>query len=92
MIHVSAHAIDRYKQRVRACTDDQARAALTASASKVEAFARGVEFIVRLAGGQRIIVKDGIVVTVQPANSYRRQIRRLGLGRFGRSEFEKEGM
>lgn len=92
MIHISAHAIDRYKQRVRSCTDEQARAALLASAAKVVTFARGAQIFVRLAGGQRVIVQGDAVVTVLPADHYRRQIRRRGLGRFGCSEFEKEGL
>ncbi|MGE4307079.1 MAG: hypothetical protein AB7E24_23970 [Novosphingobium sp.] len=82
MIRVSAHAISRYRERVADVSYDEARAALSIRAVECAA-AFGAKFV-RLAGGQRIVIENGVVVTVKPATEYRRQVRRNGLGRYGR--------
>ncbi|GFM29253.1 hypothetical protein [Novosphingobium sp. PY1] len=87
MIRVSSHAISRYMERVRRCTDEEARAALSTPAVQCAADF-GCE-CVRLPGGQRIIIRNFVVVTVQPATNYRRQVRRLGLSRYGRGNREE---
>lgn len=86
MIRVSSHAISRYMERVRRCRYDEAYAALSCPAV-VSAIAFGAKFV-RLAGGQRIVIENGVVVTVQPAVNYRRQVRRVGLSRYGRGNFD----
>lgn len=45
----------------------------------------GARFV-RLSGGQRIVLQDWTVVTVMPAENYRKQVRRRGMGRYGASE------
>lgn len=88
MIRVSSHAISRYMERVRRCTYDEALAALSTPMIK-----RAADFgakYVRLAGGQRIVIEDHVVTTVLPADNYRKQVRRRGLSRYGRSNYHRE--
>ena len=81
-LHVTAHAIERYQQRVEHCSDDHAIAALTCKAVRIAAdFGAG---IVRLAGGQRVVIDEGTVVTVLPSENYKRQVQRVGLPRYNR--------
>ncbi|AOR77208.1 hypothetical protein [Novosphingobium resinovorum] len=82
MIRVSAHALDRYRERVRMVSYEEARAAL--STPLIEAAAAFGARYVRLGTGHRILINAGVVVTVMPVEQYRRQIRRHGLGRYGR--------
>lgn len=82
MIQVTAHALERYRERVRMVSYEEARAALSSAV-----IARAIEFgahYVRLGTGQRVVIEDGIVVIVLPAAHYRRQCLRHGLGRYGR--------
>lgn len=44
----------------------------------------GARFV-RLHGGQRIVLQDWTVTTVLPADNYRKQVRRRGMGRYGRT-------
>lgn len=83
MVTVSAHAISRYRERVSPVDYDAALAALSTRA--IEAAADFGAHIVRLAGGQRVVIEEQTVVTVLPAENYRKQIARNGLGRYGRS-------
>jgi len=83
MIHVTAHAVSRYRERVEPVGYDEAVAALTSPAVQA-AFDFGARFV-RLAGGQRIVIEDGRVVTVLPADNYRKQVQRKGFGRYGKS-------
>lgn len=81
-LHVTAHAILRYQQRVAAVSLEQARAALSTPAIR-----KAAEFgatCVRLGTGHRVVIREFSVVTVQPAENYARQIKRRGLGRYGR--------
>ena len=80
MIHVTAHAIERYRERVTDGTDDQIRAAIDCPA--VRAAAQIGACYVRLHGGQRIVLKDYTVVTVMPSDNYRKQVRRHKLPRY----------
>lgn len=80
-LYVSRHAIQRYQERVRACSEQEARQAL--STTTVELAARIGARFVRLATGHRIALEGTTVTTVIPADDYRKQVRRLGLGRFG---------
>ena len=81
MVHVTHHAIQRYVERVSPVTEDEARQALSSKAIEIAADF-GARFV-RLATGQRICVRDHAVITVLPAENYRRKIRRVGRGRFG---------
>ena len=63
-LHITAHAIDRYRQRVSNVSIDDARIALTSPA-----ISRAADFgapYVRLGTGQRIVIVDHVVVTVLP--------------------------
>jgi hypothetical protein len=84
-VHITIHAIERYRERVPDAaqwSDDQIRAALDSPA--VRAAAQIGARYVRLHGGQRIVIQDATVVTVMPSDNYRKQVRRKGLSRFGR--------
>ena len=80
-LHVSQHAIDRFRERVANLPDQAIVDALSTPAIQLAA-ALGAECYVRLPSGQRIAVKDRTVVTVLPAEQYQRQVRRQGTGRF----------
>lgn len=63
-VQVSLHAIARWQERVAACSVEEARAAILASARVIE---RAVEFgasTIRLGNGARLIVDNGLVITV----------------------------
>lgn len=67
-VHVSAHAISRYRLRVDPGADYQtARKALTSPAI-LTAIRFGAS-IVKLPGKQRVIVKNRSIVTVLPAGA-----------------------
>lgn len=63
-VHVTAHAIERYRERVRDVPDDEARAALT-SPTIVQAAELGA-IAVKLATGHHAVIKSGCVITVLP--------------------------
>ena len=72
MIHVSTHALDRARQRLGCKDNAEARAILTGPAiQRAVEFANGVEVFVRLASGPRVVVRDGVVITVLPAKGCR---------------------
>ena len=83
-MHISNHAIERYRERVADLPDRAIIANLDTPAIRVAA-SLGAECHVRLASGQRIVVKDCTVISVLPAENYKRQVRRKGLGRFHQS-------
>jgi hypothetical protein len=83
MIHVTRHAADRYLERV----DGRLTLAEAIEALSSPAIQRAAQFgatCVRLGTGQRIVLEGSSVVTVLPADNFRRQIGRQGVGRFGR--------
>lgn len=80
-LHISTHAIERFRERVANLSDDMILAALSSPAIRAAA-SLGAECNVRLPTGQRIAVKDHTVITVLPAEQYQRQVRRQGIGRF----------
>lgn len=80
-LHVTQHALDRFKERVADLPDETIRTILTAPVFHVAADF-GAEWV-RLATGQRVAVRDHCIVTVLPAENYRRNVRRQGKGRFG---------
>lgn len=82
VIRVSGHAVERYQERVANVSHDDAVAAL--SSPFIQAASDFGARFVRLPSGHRVCLEDGVVLTVLPADHYRRQIRRYGLGRYGR--------
>jgi hypothetical protein len=84
MIRVTRHAVHRYRERVRAVSEDEARVILSSAAiARAADFAGLAHVFVRIAGNFRVAVQDHTVVTVLPAEQYRAQVRRFGKGRFG---------
>lgn len=79
MVHVTAHAIERYQERVANVSDDEARQALS-SPTIILAAKFGAAFV-RLGTGQRVVIVDGAVITVRPVEDGRGQLR----GHFGRA-------
>lgn len=64
MIHITAHAIDRYRERVANIPDEQIRARLNAPI-----IARAIDFgarTIRLGTGQRLIIDNQTIVTITP--------------------------
>jgi len=82
-IHVTNHAVLRYQERVAPVSMERARAILS-SPTMQRAADFGATFV-RLGTGQRVVIQDQTVVTVQPADHYARQVKRRGLGRYGQS-------
>jgi hypothetical protein len=63
-LRITAHAVDRYRERVADLPDADIRRAIDCPAVRA-----GVEFgacYVRLGGGQRIVLEGNVVVTVLP--------------------------
>lgn len=81
MIHVTAHAIERAIERLGCATVAEAQALLTSPAIR-SAAEFGARYV-RLGTGERIVLEGGCVVTVLPADNFRKQVRRTGLGRYG---------
>lgn len=77
---VTDHAVERFQQRVRPCTDQEARQALSTPAVQAAALF-GAQFV-RLATGHRIALKGHVVMTVLPAEHHKRQINRHKMPRF----------
>lgn len=68
MIRVTYHAITRAMERIPGvCTEDQARALLSTKA--IAAAANFGAKYVRLGTGQRIVIEEGSVITVLPADT-----------------------
>ncbi|KPH67546.1 hypothetical protein [Novosphingobium sp. ST904] len=84
VLRVSGHAIQRYQERVANVSADEARAAL--STPVIQAAANFGARFVRLGTGHRVCIQNHVVLSVLPAEHYRRQVRRYGLGRYGRGE------
>jgi uncharacterized protein (DUF2252 family) len=64
MIHVTEHAIDRYRERVEAVSADAARIALSSEAI-VTAANFGAPYV-KLGTGQRVVLEGSRVITVLP--------------------------
>lgn len=82
MLKVTAHAILRYQERVEPVSDECAREIL--SGPLFQTAAKFGARYVRLGTGQRIVIEQGIVKTVLPTENYKRNIGRIGRGRFGK--------
>lgn len=77
---VTDHAVQRFQERVRPCSDHEARTALSTPAVKAAAMF-GAQFV-RLATGHRIALKGHVVMTVLPPDHFKRQINRHKMPRF----------
>lgn len=64
MIHITSHAVERYIERVHACSIDDAIEALS-SAIILKAADFGAHYV-RLGTGQRIVLDGHRVITVLP--------------------------
>jgi len=73
-VHVTAHAVVRFIERVRPCSEDQARIALSTPAISVAADFGAHS--VKLGTGHRIVIEQGCIITVLPKPAKRRRIRR----------------
>jgi len=72
-LHVTRHAVQRYCERVCAVSPTTAKRALSSTAVQA-AVAFGAPFV-RLPTGQRIVVREGNVVTVLQADTPRIYLR-----------------
>lgn len=89
-LHVTHHAIERYQERIDPdAPHDEARAALDTPATRAAA-EFGAQFV-RLASGHRIVVQDNTVVTVMPADNYRKQVCRHKIPRHPRKQIRPQG-
>lgn len=67
-LRVTAHAIERYQERVANLSDEAVIEAIL-SPAVVKAATFGAPFV-RLATGQRIVIEDSVVVTVLPSDHW----------------------
>lgn len=93
MIHVSRHACERALERIDGLRSmDEAHDFLAQAVfARAATFAGRHTAYVRLGTGQRIVIIDGSVVTVLPADHFGRQVKRIGLGRYGRGCEARKG-
>lgn len=83
-LRFSHHAIIRFRERVADLPDAEIIAALTSPAlTKAADF--GAHYV-RLGTNQRVVIEEGVIVTVLPADHFRRQVHRRGLGRYGHAD------
>ena len=80
MINVTRHACERYRERVQACSLEDAREHILASSRAIEAAAAFGCEVVRLGGGERLVLHGRTVVTVYERHALPRQCRRNSLG------------
>lgn len=78
MIHVTRHAMERYCERVcdrssQDIRDDLNRRPFTCAAD----FAGGATVFVHLPTGQRVVICEGSVITVLPAMSLHKFVRKI---------------
>lgn len=64
MIHVTAHAVQRYQERIAPVSREEAMAAILSHGRALETAARFGAPCVRCGDGMRIVLADGHVTTV----------------------------
>lgn len=84
MIEITAHAYQRYRERIADLPRAIIRTRLDCPAVR-KAAVFGAQFV-RLPSGHRIVIKDHAIVTILPADHFRRQVLRQGLGRYGHTD------
>lgn len=83
-VRIARHAIERYQERFRNCSEDEARAAMSTPTVELAAALTGDgQSFVRIASGHRLVIRSGAVVSFLPAEHFRKQVLRQGLSRFG---------
>lgn len=80
---ISMHAIERYQERVANVPAEEVVARLNSPAIRLAA-SFGARFV-RLGTGHRVAIVNHTVTTILPPEHFGKQIKRVGLGRFGRS-------
>jgi hypothetical protein len=75
MIHVTTHAIQRFQERVAACTIDEARSRILAHSKAIEAAAAFGCEIVRCGTGERLVLNGTRVLTVYAPHNLPHQCR-----------------
>lgn len=75
MIHVTMHSCERFIERVRPCTMDEAREAILAHARAIEAAAAFGCEVVRCGSGERLVLDGTRVLTVYAPRNFPRQCR-----------------
>lgn len=81
MIHVTAHAIDRFRERIADLPEETIRAMLSTKAIR-QAAQFGANWV-RIAGGHRICLRGHTVTTILPPDHFKRMVLREGLSRHG---------
>lgn len=76
MIRVTPHACRRFSERVRLCSVEEARDTILSHVRAIEAAAAFGCEIIRLGGGERLILDGSTVVTVYAPHTLPRQLRR----------------
>ncbi len=67
---VTDHAIERYRQRVRKCSEEEALEALSSPAIKTMCELGNGR--VKLGTGQYVVIRDGGVITVTPNKRFKK--------------------
>lgn len=75
MIKVTRHAVERYVQRVRPCSIEEARADIISHERAIEVAARFCCEVVRLGDGSRLVLNGTTVLTVYAAGDFPHQCR-----------------
>lgn len=75
MIHVTMHSIQRFQERVRSCSCDEAREAILSHSRAIEAAAEFSCEVVRCGDGERLVLRGTTVLTVYGAHHRPRQCR-----------------
>lgn len=85
-VRITDHAVQRYQERYKDCTADEAREAmLTPTVILAAALTGDGQSYVRIASGHRLVIKGNAVVSFLPADHFRKQVLRHGLARFGKT-------
>lgn len=80
-VHVTSHAISRYRERVEALPEAEVRRRLS-SPTIIKAAEIGCPSV-KLPGGQRVIIEDNTIITVRPRSRIKRRT-------YGRRERDDE--
>lgn len=73
-VHVTRHAIERFRERVENLPEEQIRARLSTPAiRKLAMFAGCHQIEVILGSGHHAVIKDATVVTIRPLEKPRRR-------------------
>ena len=85
-LHVTSHAISRYRERVAPVSYDDARTALSCAAVELAA-SIGAPFV-KLGTGQHVVVRDQAVITVLPKDKHLGTLARDRWAELQRGEYQ----